>query len=380
MNVLAYWHHPRFSSGVHGSDVTFEDFWLDLYRAGADVVLSGHDHDYERFAPQDPTGTLDVAYGIRQFVVGTGGVGLSSFGTAAPNSELRDASTFGVLQLTLKPDSYAWRFFPASGAFTDVGSAFVHDAPPPDISAPSAPDGLAAADVSESHVSLTWNPAADDVGVTGYELVRNGIARAFTTEAQFNDTDVLGGQTYEYLVRARDAWGNLSPLSAPLQVSTPSPPSSLVIALSADTTVRADRPASNYGSATAIAVDGSPLKDILLTFTLSGISGARVVSARLRLYCIDSSSFGGAFYLAPTTWAEGTVTWDTAPGASSGVVNSLGAVTSGSWYEVDLTSVITGEGTYGFRIASASTNGADYASREAGGGLAPTLIVELAPP
>jgi hypothetical protein len=152
-----------------------------------------------------------------------------------------------------------------------------------------------------------------------------------------------------------------------------------VIALSADTYIRADRPTSNFGLATTIQVDGSPLKQVLFKLTLNGISGASVVSARLRLYCTDSSSFGGDVHLAPTTWDEWAVTWDTAPAPDSAVVTSLGAVTSGNWYEVDLSSVITGNGTYSFRITSSSSNGADYASREAGNGLEPTLVLELAP-
>jgi acid phosphatase type 7 len=124
--TLAYWHQPRFSSGVHGSDSTYVDFWKALYSANADVVLNGHDHDYERFAPQDPRGALDRARGIRQFVVGTGGRSLRSFPRVEPNSEARDATTFGVLELTLRPAAYVWRFLPAVGSYTDRGSAGCH--------------------------------------------------------------------------------------------------------------------------------------------------------------------------------------------------------------------------------------------------------------
>jgi hypothetical protein len=124
--TLAYWHHPRYSSGLHGSDSTYRAFWQALFDAGADVVLVGHDHDYERFAPQDANGHRDVERGLRQFVVGTGGHSLRRFPRIAPNSEVRDSSTFGVLQLTLGSDAYAWRFRPAVGSFTDAGSASCH--------------------------------------------------------------------------------------------------------------------------------------------------------------------------------------------------------------------------------------------------------------
>jgi calcineurin-like phosphoesterase family protein len=127
--ILAYWHHPRFSSGRHGGILATTVFWKDLYAAGADVVLNGHDHVYERFAPQTPGGAADPARGIRQFVVGTGGKNATGFEDAAPHSEVRHAGTFGVLEMTLRAGSYSWRFLPeAGGSFTDTGSALCHAA------------------------------------------------------------------------------------------------------------------------------------------------------------------------------------------------------------------------------------------------------------
>jgi hypothetical protein len=125
--VLAYWHEPRFSSGQHGGNPAYDVFWRDLYQANADVVLSAHDHDYERFAPQDPDGRLDASHGIREFVVGTGGKNHYQFAAAQPNSEVRNGNTFGVLELTLYPTSYHWRFVPEPGkTFTDSGSGICH--------------------------------------------------------------------------------------------------------------------------------------------------------------------------------------------------------------------------------------------------------------
>jgi calcineurin-like phosphoesterase family protein len=125
--VLAYWHEPRFSSGRHGNDKRFATFWDDLYRAGAEIVLNGHDHDYERFASQTPDGRADPNRGIREFVVGTGGANLRQFRAVEPNSEIRDNSSAGVLLLELRPDGYSWRFAPAAGgSFTDSGSGACH--------------------------------------------------------------------------------------------------------------------------------------------------------------------------------------------------------------------------------------------------------------
>lgn len=129
--TLALWHHPRFSSGPHGDDVGFDAFWRALHEAAADVVLNGHEHSYERFAPQDPDGRADPAGGIRELVVGTGGIELRPFTTVRANSEVRDASSFGVLKLTLKPASYEWRFVAAPpGTLADAGFGTCHRAPP----------------------------------------------------------------------------------------------------------------------------------------------------------------------------------------------------------------------------------------------------------
>jgi hypothetical protein len=125
--TLAYFNHPLFSSGHHGNKTKVRPIWDVLYGAGADVVVNGRDHDYERFAPQDPSGAADPARGIREFVVGTGGAHHVPFGTVQPNSEVRNADTYGVLKLTLHQSSYDWRFVPVEGqTFTDSGTANCH--------------------------------------------------------------------------------------------------------------------------------------------------------------------------------------------------------------------------------------------------------------
>lgn len=126
--TLAYWHKPRFSSSSeHGGNPGMQPLWQALYEARAEIVLAGHNHDYERFAPQTPTGDADSTSGIREFVVGTGGAEHYGFAATLPNSEVRDRVTFGVLKLTLNPGSYAWQFVPIAGAtFTDSGIASCH--------------------------------------------------------------------------------------------------------------------------------------------------------------------------------------------------------------------------------------------------------------
>jgi hypothetical protein len=126
--TLAYFHHPRFSTGI-GANVNVQPLWQALYDGGADVVLNGHAHDYERFAPQDPAGTGDTARGLREFIVGTGGRSHEAFTTThfAANSQAHDDETFGILDLTLRATSYSWQFVPVDGGtFTDSGTATCH--------------------------------------------------------------------------------------------------------------------------------------------------------------------------------------------------------------------------------------------------------------
>ena len=125
--TLAYWHHPRFSSGTSGSHGEMEPIWAALYDNGVDVVLNGHDHGYERFAPQTPVGVADPVRGIREFVVGTGGQSHGFFPTTQPNSEIRNAGTFGLIRLTLRPSGYDWEFVPVAGKlFSERGSGTCH--------------------------------------------------------------------------------------------------------------------------------------------------------------------------------------------------------------------------------------------------------------
>lgn len=131
--IVAYGHHALFSSGIlkrHALHPELRDLWRDLYAAHADLMLAGHEHSYERFAPQDPDGNPDEKNGIREIVVGTGGRSHDPLGTPLPNSEVRNTMTFGVLKLTLGQEKYRWEFLPVNGpeGFHDSGEGTCHNA------------------------------------------------------------------------------------------------------------------------------------------------------------------------------------------------------------------------------------------------------------
>jgi hypothetical protein len=157
--TLAFWHIPLYSSGGRASPNS-QNFWNSLYNHDADLILTGHDHIYERFAPQTPSATVDTARGIREFIVGTGGADHTSIVSIAANSEVRDASTFGVMKLTLHSTSYDWQFVPEAGkTFTDSGTTACHGTGAP-TSTPTATPTFTPTTFASSTPTVTATPTA----------------------------------------------------------------------------------------------------------------------------------------------------------------------------------------------------------------------------
>ena len=179
--TLAIWHQPFFFSsylGVHPDSVVIRPsrkvFWDRLYAAGADIVVSGHEHQYERFVPMNPDGNVDLEHGLREFIVGTGGHSSFEPEIVAPNSVVH-ARTFGVMKFTLKDGGYDWRFYPIPGeTFTDAGSGTCHDAP---------------GGVSGSLSTVTASPTTtlkgqtSTITVTAKDAIGNPVSGAFVTLA-----------------------------------------------------------------------------------------------------------------------------------------------------------------------------------------------------
>jgi hypothetical protein len=367
-----------------------------------DLVLHGHEHSYQRskqlaldpatcpniagtgynpacvvddgidgIYPKD-AGTVDVTAGT----FGRGLYNVSRTDPEAPYFATMDGTSNGFVQYALTADRLDATFVKTSGLFTDAFSIVRGAAASADRSAPTEPSGLTADTSVPGRVNLSWG-ASSDVGgtIASYAVLRDGVAIGTTTTTSFSDPSVTSGLTYTYAVVAYDNAFNPSTTTPGVAVTVPLT-TTLTFVPDADATIRSDLPANNYGAAATVVTDGSPIKDFLIRFTVTGVGARTVTSAKLRLTCTDSSPYGGTFAVVASTWAENTVTWSTAP-ASGSTVTTLGKVVAGSVYEVDVSSLIHGDGTYTLRISSANADGADYASREGVLTSRPGLVVTL---
>jgi chitodextrinase len=377
--TLAYWHHPRFSSGHDGDGTFMQDIWKALYDRDADVVLVGHSHNYERFAPMNASGALDRTRGIREFVVGTGGAFFTGVSGARPNSEVRQNNAFGVLKLTLHATSYDWKFVPEAGkTFTDSGSGACHGSgggSSPDTQPPSAPTSLTASATSATSVNLNWGASVDNVGVSGYEVFRGGSQVGTTSGTTYTDSSASPGTSYTYQVRAFDSAGNRSAFSSGATVTTPAGGATLTFAPVADARVEEANPGVNFGTSTNIRTDGGadPDVDTYLTFTVSGVS-TPVQGAKLRLYAGSGTANGPAVYTTTASWSETGITWSTRPPRTSAARDDKGAIAASTSVEFDVTPFVGGNGTFSFNLATTSSDGIDFRSRESSS-LRPELVL-----
>jgi hypothetical protein len=232
--TAAYFHHPRFASSGVGSNTAVAPFWQALYDANAEVVLNGHAHNYERFAPQRPDGTLDETKGLREFIVGTGGKSLNSFPTVRKNSLVRLNDAYGVIKLTLHSNSYDWQFVTAPNAtVADSGSGTCHggttppptgDTTPPTVTntvpASGAPEVSPTTDIKATF-SEDMNPST--INTTTFKLKQSGTTTTIAADVSYPDPNgppftakldprdpLRAGTTYKAVVTvgAKDLQGN----------------------------------------------------------------------------------------------------------------------------------------------------------------------------
>jgi chitodextrinase len=361
--------------------------WQFVSEAGKTFTDAGttqcHGANADRTPPSAPTGLsatpsapnqVDLAWTASTDDVGVAGYRVSRDGTqivTVTGTNYRDAavqpgSTHGYNVVAVD-----------SGGNVSPPSNTATATSPPDLTPPTAPTNLSATVASDLRVNLTWTASSDDVGIVEYQVFRDGVRVGTSTTTAYSDATVAAETTYGYSVVARDSSNNVSSPSNAASVTTPVAPTTLVFTPAEDSYVQADQPTTTFGTSNQVVVDASPIRHAFLKFTVSGVGGRSVLSAKLRLRCVDPSGNGGAFHrVASSAWSETTVNWNNQPPMDSAVLGSLGSVTTGTAYEVDVTSLVTGDGTFTIGGDSTSTDGAYYSSKQ--GTDSPQLVVTTA--
>lgn len=394
-------HYHCLTTGDRTSCPMGTSLWNLLLSEGVDLILNGHEHNYQRTkqlrldpssCPSMTPGTYvagcivdDGTDGVFPKGSGSTNIVAGSFGQSlyrvdpndaeAPFFSRIDDTTYGYVAFSVSADRIDGRFVNTTGAFTDAFSIVAGATAEADLIPPTAPEGLTATATSATTVDLTWSPSTDGSGVDRYAVYRDGAALARPAATTFTDATAIPGATHEYTVRAYDPAGNPSAASAPASVVMPSTGPQVTFLSAADATIVQAYPNATRGTYTNLQANAGPVKDFLVRFDVEGIGAAPVARATLRLYCIDSSDVGGSFRPIPPGWDEPTVTWNTAPSPTGAAVATLGKVVSGSWYEVDVTSAVGGDGAVAFRVSTSSTNGAGFSSRDGTAQLVPQLVV-----
>ncbi len=218
--TIAYFHEPMFNVGPEGSATNTTGIWQILAQHHVTIVLNGHDHDYQRWVPLDGSGNPNTS-GVTEFVVGSGGHGHQSPVTTDSRLAASDFSHFGALRLSLGTSGASYQFVTTAGATRDGGS-IPCQATSKDTSPPAQPQNLTATALSRTQVQLAWNESTDNVGVTAYDIYRDGSLMASAAPpAGYLDESLQPGTTYSYDVVARDAAGNVSQPSDTATVTTP---------------------------------------------------------------------------------------------------------------------------------------------------------------
>jgi hypothetical protein len=219
--TLVYFHHPLYNIGSEKEATRMNQIWALLAQHGVDMVLTGHDHNYQRWHALNGQGDPDPQ-GVTQFVIGTGGHGIQDFTRKDPRLAVgfdSSPAAFGALRMELNRNGAAYQYVNIAGATLDSGSIVCNQALP-DTTSPAAPKDLTVTSNTSTHVDLIWTSATDNVGVTNYDIYRDGELFASTAAVtSYTDKSVVSGDTYRYQISARDAAGNVSGLSSTMTVT-----------------------------------------------------------------------------------------------------------------------------------------------------------------
>lgn len=374
--TVVYFHHPVLSIGPQGDSSELFSLWNLMANSGVDLVITGHDHGYQRWQPLDG-GLQPSPDGTTQFVVGAGGHGIQAFVRTDPRFVVGyDTSpfAFGALRLQLNPNGAEYRYVNIDSQILDDGVIPCSGAGTDTISPTLVPNYNAGLD-SDGRVVVSWSPSYDDTGVAAYTIYRDGAALVTVSGStlQYVDISAALNSTYNYTVEAVDLAGNRSPQPTPITVST-STQVTLTFGPKVDTFVAANFPSSNYGQKNYLRTDASPDVRSLLRFDVQGINGY-VTSATLRVYANSGSGTGYRLHkISDNTWSETGTTYANMP-ALGDYVASSGPFVAGSWIEIDVTSAVALNNLYSYGLITLSNTAISLGSRESS--TSPQLIVTV---
>ncbi len=373
---LAYFHHPVLSVGPQDDTPEMFGMWSLLAQAGVDMVLTGHDHSYQRWKPLDADLNLSAG-GTTHFVNGAGGHGVQ--GAVRSDDRLavmygNPANSYGAMYFKLNPNGAEYRYYNTAGQLLDQG--IVPCSGTSDTTAPMAPGSLAAATSASGHVALSWTAAWDETGVAGYGIYRDGalIATLGGGETGYVDMNVGLNVTYSYQVDAVDPGGRRSARSNTATITRPNQ-ATLIFNPTADTYVQSDVATTNYGTYAYLKADASPDTQSFLRFSVQGVAGTLINSATLRLYSPTAHSTGYQVYpLTSSSWTEIGTTYDNKPG-TGGKISASGKIAQNSWGQADLLPLVTTNGQVDIALKTTSSTQMSLNSRE--GANPPQLVVNI---
>ncbi|MFN0285155.1 MAG: fibronectin type III domain-containing protein [Kineosporiaceae bacterium] len=387
--VVTY-HHPLNTVGSESPSQRMADIWALLRQHKVTLVLNGHDHQYQHWTALGADQLPDPA-GVTQIIAGAGGHSSQAITVPDEPRVVAAVQGYGALRLEVRPDrvDYSYRM-PDGGPGKVVDAGFVGcKALTADTQPPGAPPAVTATvnptTTSVQSVTVTWQPASDNRGVAQYKVLRDGVVVGTVSGSttSFVNSGLSAASTYSFTVRALDAAGNQSPPSAAATVTTPPPtPSTVTATSSADAYVSSSAPGTNYGLATSLRLDASPVQHAYVRFAVVGAYPA-VTAASLKIWANNRSTTGLVVKkVADTSWSEANpngVTYSSAP-AVGAQVGPVTPTTAGGWATVDVTPAIVGDGLYSFDLSTTSSTAFTLASKEAGAATTPTLVVQSIPP
>ncbi len=368
---LAYFHHPVLSVGPQGDTPKLVPIWKLLADKGVDVVVTGHDHQYQRWVPLD-SNFQPAGDGTVSFVAGGGGHGIQS--TVRTDSRVAAVSDttadgFGALFLQLSGGSAQYSYINPGGAIRDSGT-LTCSGTPADHEAPSTPEAVTAVSDAGPAVSVAWAASVDNRGVATYEIRRDGdlLGSVPSTQLSWVDGSTAPLTAYEYSVRATDLSGNSSPWSdPPVGVTSGDVRTSFTFPAVQDAYVDSAKASSALGLKSELRVDQTPDQEAFVRFDVAGLGARTPTSTVLRVSPASSLAAGFEVRRSSGDWSESGITFDNAPDTGE-LLASSGPVSAGQWVDIPLAGFVTGDGTYDVALTALSPTSLKLDSRETGSG------------